>query len=110
MINLRGRVTPVVSLRARFGLPVAEPHPHNVTIVVERGAERLGLAVDRVREVTLFPADHIEAPPEFGVGGAGGAALAVNRRFLRALGKQADRICLLLDIDRVASALDLAPA
>jgi purine-binding chemotaxis protein CheW len=94
VINLRGKVIPVVSLRRRFRLAEAEAHPHNVIIVVEAGPQGvIGLAVDAVREVAVFSAADCAPPPEYGIQGDPG--------LIRGLGKNQSRIRILLDIDRV---------
>lgn len=97
VVNLRGRVIPVVSLRTRFGLPRAEPHPHNVTIVVEQNTTRVGLAVDRVCEVARFSADQLEESPA--------CIASTNSSFVRAIGKRGEQVTVLLDVQRVISAL-----
>ena len=93
VINLRGKVIPVVSIRSRFGMPAAEPHPHNVIIVVENSRGEIGLAVDRVAEVARFTEQDTEAPPAYG--------LAVDTTCVSAIGKSQGRIRILLDIARV---------
>lgn len=96
VINLRGRVIPVISMRARFGLPGSEPHPHNVIIVVEGGGQGIiGLAVDQVKEVASFTEEDTEAPPAYG--------LDIDTSFVSALGKSQGRIRMLLDIGRVVT-------
>jgi purine-binding chemotaxis protein CheW len=93
IINLRGKVIPVVSVRTRFGMPAAEPHPHNVIIVVENRQGEIGLAVDRVAEVARFTEAETEPPPAYG--------LAVDTTCVSAIGKSQGRIRILLDIGRV---------
>jgi len=98
--NLRGRVIPVISLRHRFGLPPGEESPHNVIIIVEHGPTLIGLAVDRVREVATFTAAQLDAPPVIG--------LDINGGFVKALGRNQDRVRILLDIQRVLTLTDMA--
>lgn len=93
VINLRGKVIPVISIRTRFGMPSAEAHPHNVIIVVENRQGEIGIAVDRVAEVARFTAGETEAPPAYG--------LAVDTTCVAAIGKSQGRIRILLDIARV---------
>jgi purine-binding chemotaxis protein CheW len=102
VINLRGKVIPVVSMRARFGLPPTEPHPHNVIIVVEGRSGLIGLSVDRVREVARFNEGETEPPPAYG--------LDIDTTFVAAIGKSQGRIRVLLDIQRVLGAADAALA
>lgn len=93
VINLRGKVIPVISVRTRFGMPPTDPHPHNVIIVVENRQGEIGLAVDRVAEVARFTEAETEAPPPYG--------LAVDTTCVAAIGKSQGRIRILLDIARV---------
>jgi len=93
VINLRGKVIPVISIRTRFGMPLAEAHPHNVIIVVENRQGEIGIAVDRVAEVARFTEAETEAPPSYG--------LAVDTTCVAAIGKSQGRIRILLDIARV---------
>jgi purine-binding chemotaxis protein CheW len=93
VINLRGKVIPVISIRSRFGMPAAEPHPHNVIIVVENGRGEIGLAVDRVAEVARFTEQDTAAVPAYG--------LSVDTTCVSAIGKSQGRIRILLNIARV---------
>jgi purine-binding chemotaxis protein CheW len=93
VINLRGKVIPVISIRTRFGMQAAEAHPHNVIIVVENRQGEIGIAVDRVSEVARFTDTETEAPPAYG--------LAVDTTCVSAIGKSQGRIRILLDIARV---------
>ncbi len=94
VINLRGKVIPVLSMRRRFGMPPAEPDPHNVILVVEGGADGVvGLSVDRVNEVVAFAAADVEPPPNQGGHGAASSVLAI--------GKSQGRIRILLDVIKV---------
>ncbi|MBA3683982.1 MAG: purine-binding chemotaxis protein CheW [Planctomycetes bacterium] len=93
VINLRGKVIPVLSMRQRFGLPPIAANPLNVIIIVEADGQPTGLAVDLVREVASFDDAHTEPPPTYG--------LEVNAGFVKALGKSQGRILILLDIARV---------
>lgn len=93
VINLRGKVIPVISIRTRFGMPTVEAHPHNVIIVVENRQGEIGIAVDRVAEVARFTESDTQAPPAYG--------LAVDTTCVAAIGKSQGRVRILLDISRV---------
>ena len=102
VVNLRGKVIPVIGMRSRFGMAQAEAHPHNVIIVVEGAQSQIGLAVDRVKEVAVFDAKDTEPPPNYG--------LNIDTSFVSAIGKSNGRIRILLDIARVLGAAELATA
>ena len=94
VINLRGRVIPVISLRKRFGLPQSTLDKQTRIIVVEVNGAVLGLMVDAVSEVLRLPAGTVEPPPRLG---------HVEREYVRGVGKLENRLLILLDIDRLMS-------
>ncbi|HET9598375.1 MAG TPA: chemotaxis protein CheW [Anaeromyxobacteraceae bacterium] len=100
VINLRGRVIPVVDLRLKFGMPRTEATEQTVIIVVQYGdGERpftMGILVDQVLEVLSIDGSQIEPPPSFG-------AEALDTDFILGVGKAQDRVIFLLDIGRVLS-------
>ena len=105
VINLRGKVIPVVDLRLKFGMRAAETTDQTVIIVVQcQVADRLltmGLLVDQVLEVLSIDAGKIEAAPD--LGGA-----SADNAFILGVGKTADRVVFLLDIDRVFTGREAA--
>jgi purine-binding chemotaxis protein CheW len=102
VVNLRGKVIPVVSMRVRFGMPPGEPHPENVILVVDGRTGPIGLFADRVKEVANFAAADTEPPPAYG--------LAVDTTMVAAIGKSQGKIRILLDIQRVLGATESALA
>ncbi len=109
LINLRGKVIPVVDLRLKFGMETVELTSQNVIIVVQIGSSSAGLTmgilVDEVLEVRAIGEDEIAPPPTF--------QSQVVADFILGVGKADKRIIFLLDIDRVltgAEALRVADA
>ena len=102
VVNLRGKVIPVVSMRVRFGMPPGEPHPENVILVVDGRTGPIGLFADRVKEVANFAAADTEPPPSYG--------LSVDTTMVAAIGKSQGKIRILLDIQRVLGATEFALA
>lgn len=94
VINLRGRVIPVISLRRRFGLPQADADKQTRIVVVEVNGAILGFMVDAVLEVLRLAASTVEPPPRIG---------RVAREYVRGVGKLENRLLILLDIDRLMS-------
>ena len=93
VINLRGKVIPIVDLRKRFGL-VAKPHDKNTRIiVVDIDGRTVGLIVDGVSEVLRFSMDTIEPPPPMVTG--------VDAEYIWGVGKLEDRLLILLDLSKV---------
>ena len=104
IINLRGKVIPVVDLRLQFGMEPCPATDQTVIIVVQCTVENrpltMGLLVDRVLEVLSIGGDQIEPPPSFGA--------AESADFLLGVGKAGQRVVFLLDIARLLSAGDRA--
>jgi purine-binding chemotaxis protein CheW len=94
VINLRGKVIPVIALRKRFGLPELEYDKQTRIVVSEVKGAVLGFIVDSVSEVLRIPADTVEPPPRLG---------KVEREYVSGVGKLDKRLLILLDVDRMLS-------
>jgi purine-binding chemotaxis protein CheW len=94
VINLRGRIIPVVDLRCKFGLPPTKDTPETCIIVVDvptgEGVIQMSVVVDTVSEVLDIPADVIEEPPMIGTG--------EGRRFIQGIAKDERGIKVLIDV------------
>jgi len=103
VINLRGSVVPVVDVRLKFGMTMAERTVHTCIIIVEveMDGEKvvMGAMADAVQEVLDLAPDQIEPPPRIGS--------KLNADFMRGMGKHADHFIIILDIDRVFSGDEL---
>jgi len=103
VINLRGKVIPVVDLRLRFGLEAAAYTERTCIIVVEvagaSGHVMMGIVVDAVSEVLNIRGTDIENTPAFGV--------KLNTDFILGMAKAAGGIKILLEIDKVLNSEDL---
>jgi chemotaxis signal transduction protein len=104
VMNLRGRVVPLVDLAIRFGLPAAPPTARTCVVVVEatiRGETTvMGLIVDSVSQVFELGTDEIEPAPPFGTSG--------DAAFLRGMGREDGRFVLLLNVERVLTTTHVA--
>lgn len=98
VINLRGKVIPVVDLRLRFGLEPTEYNDQTCVIVVDVGM-LMGIIVDTVQEVHDIPSADIEPPPQLGA--------SVTTDFMLGMGKVRDDVKILLDIEKVLTAEEL---
>ena len=103
VINLRGRVIPVVDLRVKFGLPATDATEQTVVIVLQVEVDgrtlTMGVLVDRVLEVLNIDATAIEPPPDLG-------RVSANADFILGVGKTAHRVVFLLDIARALTGAD----
>jgi purine-binding chemotaxis protein CheW len=102
VINLRGKVIPVVDLRTRFGLPAGADHDRTCIVVTQvaattgHGTRLYGVIVDGVEEVAHFSAADIQPTPDFGG--------AVDTRFITGMAKSGDNVKALIDLDSLAAA------
>jgi purine-binding chemotaxis protein CheW len=103
VINLRGKVIPVVDLRLKFDMETKENTDKTCVIVVtvhrSGGSVVMGIIVDEVSEVLDVSGSSIEPAPEFGG--------AVDTSFILGMGKVGERVVTLLDIDQVLTSGDL---
>lgn len=103
VINLRGKVIPIIDLRLKFGMEPMAYTERTCIIVVEiegeNGTIQIGNVVDSVSEVLNIRAEQIEKPPTFGV--------ALNTNFLLGMAKMESGVKILLDINRVLAAEEI---
>ena len=95
IINLRGRVIPVVDLRSRLNLERKTHDKNTRIIVIEISANTVGFVVDEVNEVLRIPRSITEPPPSMVAG--------IDSDFITAIGKLEDRNLILLDLEKVFS-------
>jgi purine-binding chemotaxis protein CheW len=104
VINLRGSVVPVVDLRLAFGMTATEKTVNTCIVVVEVCLEGettiMGALADSVEEVIDLEPDQIQPPPKLGT--------SIRTDFIRGMGKRDTQFLMILDIDRVFSADQLA--
>jgi purine-binding chemotaxis protein CheW len=93
VINLRGKVIPIVDMRKRFGLPKAEQNKDNRIMVLDSGGQNVGIIIDAVTEVLRIPSDSVEPPSDIIVSAASDYLLGIT--------KHDKNMIILLDMDRV---------
>ena len=95
VINLRGKVVPIVDIRLRFGMPAKDYSERTCIIVVEtdgrNGPLMVGVVVDSVSEVSSITADELADPPDFGA----------QDGWVEALAKTKGHVKILLNVDRM---------
>lgn len=103
VINLRGKVIPVVDLRLRFGMESIDYTERTCIIVVEiagpSGTVMIGIVVDSVSEVLNIKSEDIEDTPTFGA--------KLNTDYILGMAKMEGGVKILLDIDRVLSSIEV---
>lgn len=92
VINLRGKIIPVVDLRRRFGMSEAEDTEEQRIIVIDMNNKRLGMQVDAVSQVLKLSTAVIEEMPE--------EAVSVDQSYIKGVGKLDGRLIIILDLNR----------
>jgi len=93
VINLRGRVLPVLNLRKRLKLSAAKMSKSSRIVVTEIGNKVIGLLVDAVTHVIKVPEQFVESAPE--------EVLEVETDYITGVGKLKDRLIILLDLEKL---------
>jgi purine-binding chemotaxis protein CheW len=94
VINLRGKVIPVVDLRLRFGIEERQYDDRTCIVVTEIERILIGLIVDTVEEVMEIPESGIEPPPKF-------KTASGKDRYILGMGKVGDQVKILIDIEKI---------
>lgn len=95
VINLRGKIVPVVELKKRLKLGATIVDKDSRIVVVEQGSKVLGLMVDRVSQVLHISSDQIEKAPE--------EAVQVQEDYIKGIGKFDGRMIILLELERITA-------
>ncbi len=99
VVNLRGRIIPVIDLRTRLKLAKKEQDSKTRIIVVELSGKTLGFIVDEVSEVIRIPRSITEPPPQLVSG--------IDAEYITAVAKLEDRLIILIDLDKVLKTQEL---
>lgn len=100
VINLRGKVIPIVDLRKRFNLDLKDHDKNTRIVVVDIGGNIMGMIVDAVSEVLRLPANTIEPAPEIVTG--------VNAEYIKGVAKLEDRLLIFLELSKVIDMNEVA--
>ena len=93
VINLRGKIVPVIELKQRFRLGETKVDKESRIVVVEQGPKVLGLMVDRVAQVLNVSSEQIESAPE--------EVVQIHENYIRGIGKIDGRMIILLELEKV---------
>ncbi len=100
VINLRGKVIPVIDLRTKFGLQAKERDKNSRIVVCDVKGDIIGMVVDAVSEVLRIPGSTVEPPPAIAAG--------VDQHYISGVVKLEGRLLLFLDISRIATDVQIA--
>jgi purine-binding chemotaxis protein CheW len=99
VINLRGKIHPIMDLKIKFGMDSSEITDETCIIVIKTASLMMGVLVDKVSEVVTLTSGDIEDTPSFGAD--------VNTEYLLGVGKTGGSVRLLLDIEKIITASDI---
>lgn len=97
IINLRGKVIPVISMRKKFGLMDTDNDSHTRVIVMDINGELTGFIVDSVSEVIRISSSEVQPPP------AAMASGGVEQEYITGVVNRSERLLILLDLDHIIS-------
>ena len=100
IINLRGKVIPIISMRRKFGLMNVDKNSQTRIIVMDIGGELTGFVVDSVSEVIRISGGEIQPSPSAASGGA-------DQEFITGVINHNERLLVLLDLDRMFTSEDM---
>jgi purine-binding chemotaxis protein CheW len=98
VINLRGKVIPVIALRRRLGLEAIPPDKNTRIVVVDVHGQTLGFIVDAVSEVLRISSETVESTPRIG---------SVEREYISGVGKLDTRLLLMLDLEQLMNQAEI---
>ena len=100
VINLRGAIVPIIDLRIKFGIGVAEYNPFTVVIILNVGERVVGIVVDAVSDVLTVQDEAIRPPPEL--------TKTVDLRYITGLAMLDERMLILVDIEGLMLSSEMA--
>ncbi|MBF0328277.1 MAG: chemotaxis protein CheW [Nitrospirae bacterium] len=98
VVNLRGKVIPVINIRTKFSLEAKEPDSRSRIMIMDIEGITMGVVVDSVSEVLRIPGNIVEPTPPL--------ASNISAEFMKGIAKLADRLIILLDLDRMLGKSD----
>ena len=93
IINLRGKVIPIIDIRKRFNMELSEHDKNTRIVVVDIDGQIMGMVVNSVSEVLRIPASTIEPPPE--------VVSSIESEYIRGVAKLDDRLLIYLDLSKI---------
>lgn len=100
VVNLRGRIIPVICLRAKMGLDQKEYDSETRIIVVELEDKTIGFLVDEVKEVLRIPESITESPPDL-------VSSSIEADYITSIAKLEDRLIILLDLSKILNEVEM---
>ena len=97
IINLRGKVIPIISMRTRFGLAESENNSQTRIIIMDVAGSMTGFIVDGVSEVIRIHSSEIQPPPSMVLSGG------IGKEFITGVFNHAERLLIIMDVDRMFS-------
>ncbi len=102
IVNLRGKIIPILDLRTKLGMPPVEPTSETCIIVIRVNSIEMGILVDKVSEVVEIQGGNIEPVPHFGNG--------IDTNFILGLGKSQGKVKILINVEEILSTDEIRAA
>lgn len=99
VINLRGKVIPVIDIRLKFGMEDVEYNEHTTIIIVDIEELSIGFIVDETSEVVKIDVSNLMPPPKFGTG--------IDTSFLKSMAKTKENITMIVDLEKLFSSEEI---
>ncbi|TGK30962.1 purine-binding chemotaxis protein CheW [Leptospira gomenensis] len=100
IMDIRGKVVKMVDLAIRLTVPREGELTYDRAIVVKVGGQSVGIIVDKVSNVVLFPPESINPPPP--------SVKGISGRYITGIGKKDDRFIIIIDVEKILGAEELA--
>ncbi len=100
VINLRGHIVPIIDLRIKFMVGIADYTDNTVVIILILGTRVVGIVVDSVSDVTMLKPDQIQPSPEF--------SATVDTKYIKGLGTVDEHMLIVVDIERLMLSSEMA--
>ncbi|MGM0519898.1 MAG: chemotaxis protein CheW [Campylobacterota bacterium] len=100
VINLRGKVIPVIDIRLKFNMTDIEYDEHTTIIIVDVDDISIGFIVDKTSEVVKIDKSNLMPPPKFGTG--------IDTSFLKSMAKTENNIIMIVDLEKLFSSEELS--
>ncbi|EQA37673.1 CheW-like protein [Leptospira inadai serovar Lyme str. 10] len=100
IMDIRGKVVKMVDLAVKLNIPREHESEYDRAIVVKIGGESVGIIVDKVANVALFPPETVNPPPP--------SVKGISSRYITGVGKKDDRFIILIDIEKILGSEELS--
>jgi purine-binding chemotaxis protein CheW len=102
IMDIRGKVVRMIDLAKKLNIKTADDRAHDRAIVIKIGGKSVGIIVDKVSHVVIFPQSQIDPPPP--------SVKGISSRYITGVGKKDSRFIILIDIEKILMVEDISEA